>query len=368
MKKDKGITLIVLVITIIVLLILAGVSISALSGENGILKQAARARNLSEISQEEEYIRLIMFEDNLKEERVGQKLEEVKFDTLEDTVSIYDSETGEIYADGWYYIKPEDVNEYNLKNSYITNYDKGEFLMFDENKHRIISNELLCIKEGLVYSADSKNMSDSDKWGDAILYNFKDGGPNSGWSEDGLMFDGIDDGIEIKNNSDYSGGITLEIYFKLKGKGSSDVAQILMMKRNQINNGFFMFLDSSSTSFGKLLIDIGGSSNRYDTRLIVKEGVPIYITYTYDPEAGNEKGILYVNGEKHSTTDKGNIDKLMDVSENTGIQIGSDIYQSYGEDSAHDRKYSFFGDIYTSRVYNRPLTEEEVKYNYNVSK
>ena len=41
MKRNKGITLIALVITIIVLLILAGVAISMLSGENGILRKAA---------------------------------------------------------------------------------------------------------------------------------------------------------------------------------------------------------------------------------------------------------------------------------------------------------------------------------------
>ena len=43
MKKQKGITLIALVITIIVLLILAGVSINLVIGENGILKQAQNA-------------------------------------------------------------------------------------------------------------------------------------------------------------------------------------------------------------------------------------------------------------------------------------------------------------------------------------
>ena len=38
--RDKGITLIALVITIIVLLILAAVSIATLTGENGILIRA----------------------------------------------------------------------------------------------------------------------------------------------------------------------------------------------------------------------------------------------------------------------------------------------------------------------------------------
>lgn len=44
MKNQKGITLIALVITIIVLLILAGVAIAMLSGENGILSQAENAK------------------------------------------------------------------------------------------------------------------------------------------------------------------------------------------------------------------------------------------------------------------------------------------------------------------------------------
>ena len=40
LKNNKGITLIALVITIIVLLILAGVSIAMLTGQNGVLKRA----------------------------------------------------------------------------------------------------------------------------------------------------------------------------------------------------------------------------------------------------------------------------------------------------------------------------------------
>lgn len=47
MKEQKGITLIALVITIIVLLILAGVSIAMLTGENGILTKATTAKEKS---------------------------------------------------------------------------------------------------------------------------------------------------------------------------------------------------------------------------------------------------------------------------------------------------------------------------------
>ena len=44
-KNARGITLIALVITIIVLLILVGITINALSGENGILKRATQAKS-----------------------------------------------------------------------------------------------------------------------------------------------------------------------------------------------------------------------------------------------------------------------------------------------------------------------------------
>ena len=57
-KKQKGITLIALVITIIVLLILAGVSIATLTGQNGILSQANKAKEQTEIAKEKEAISL----------------------------------------------------------------------------------------------------------------------------------------------------------------------------------------------------------------------------------------------------------------------------------------------------------------------
>ena len=56
MKKQEGITLIALVITIIVLLILAGVTIAMLSGENGILSRATQSRTYTRITNTEDII------------------------------------------------------------------------------------------------------------------------------------------------------------------------------------------------------------------------------------------------------------------------------------------------------------------------
>jgi len=53
-ENTRGITLIALVITIIVLLILAGVTINALSGDNGILKRATEAKQKTSQAQKDE--------------------------------------------------------------------------------------------------------------------------------------------------------------------------------------------------------------------------------------------------------------------------------------------------------------------------
>ena len=62
MRRNKGITLIALVITIIVLLILAGVAIAMLSGQNGILRKATEAKTKTEQAQEEEQTKLAQME------------------------------------------------------------------------------------------------------------------------------------------------------------------------------------------------------------------------------------------------------------------------------------------------------------------
>ena len=60
--NENGITLIALVVTIILILILAGVSISALTGQNGVLKRATEAKEKVETSQKEEKDKLIEME------------------------------------------------------------------------------------------------------------------------------------------------------------------------------------------------------------------------------------------------------------------------------------------------------------------
>ena len=59
-KQKKGITLIALVITIIVLLILAGISIAMLTGDNEILQRTSDSKEKMIVVGEKEQIQLML--------------------------------------------------------------------------------------------------------------------------------------------------------------------------------------------------------------------------------------------------------------------------------------------------------------------
>ena len=73
----KGITLIALVITIIVLLILAGVSIAMLTGQNGILTQAQKAKTTTDNKSAEEKVKLAVMAARKQSEDASLDLEKL---------------------------------------------------------------------------------------------------------------------------------------------------------------------------------------------------------------------------------------------------------------------------------------------------
>ena len=99
-EEKKGITLIALVITIIVLLILAGITISSLSGDNGILTRAIQWKEKTEEASDIEKIGILISENQVHEHILGEKLKQIQFNVTEDTKSIFDSESGTMYGEG----------------------------------------------------------------------------------------------------------------------------------------------------------------------------------------------------------------------------------------------------------------------------
>ena len=103
-RREKGITLIALVITIIVLLILAGVTIATLTGDNGILTKANEAKTITNEKDEEEQIE-IGYTEYLMADQTGEKVDfkvsEAKVTGKEGDWIIRFNKTGkEYYFDG----------------------------------------------------------------------------------------------------------------------------------------------------------------------------------------------------------------------------------------------------------------------------
>lgn len=95
LKRNKGITLIALVITIIVLLILAGVSIATLVGDNGILSQAGRAKEQTEIAEIKEQAKIDITEkqsEKMTSQITEEELQEIleNYGTLEGNGDLLD--------------------------------------------------------------------------------------------------------------------------------------------------------------------------------------------------------------------------------------------------------------------------------------
>ena len=113
MKNQKGITLISLVITIVVLIILAGVAINMTLGENGIFTKAQEAKRLQTIGAAKEQIGLEILEAQIEAIDNNEELEQSQVETI---VAKY----GELQADGDTIILNDTEYEVSLRDIYNT--------------------------------------------------------------------------------------------------------------------------------------------------------------------------------------------------------------------------------------------------------
>ena len=98
LKRNKGITLIALVITIIILIILAGVSITLIGGQEGIIAKAQEAKEKTRGSQIKEAVELASItnaveENKVTKESIIEELKEKGLLTTEEKTALEDSDT-----------------------------------------------------------------------------------------------------------------------------------------------------------------------------------------------------------------------------------------------------------------------------------
>jgi len=150
--QEKGITLIALVVTIVVLLILAGVSIAMLTGENGLIGKAQDAKNSTRGGEVKEKVQLVIAENEaIEKQTIGNTEKVIK--TKEEVIQ-------ELYKDGK--LTSDEVEKLNYINIIMIGDINIDFSKLDTIGVKDISRT----KSYVGYYVDI----DDDKTVDGIIY------------------------------------------------------------------------------------------------------------------------------------------------------------------------------------------------------
>lgn len=160
-KRDqKGITMVSLVVTIIVLLILAGVSIYFITGDNGIIKNAKKARNETYQEMVNEEVEQIVAEYEIS--NTGETLEEFlkkKVPERLDEVTRIDDDKIEVKKDGYSVILDAKSEASNNKVKINASSYTG---IYDGNEHATITSITTEPSDAKIeYSTDGTNYSET---------------------------------------------------------------------------------------------------------------------------------------------------------------------------------------------------------------
>lgn len=219
--------------------------------------------------------------------------------------------------------------------------EKYELLEVDATETGYVSDGLLVHYDG--YHKPENNVWDdlSGNGNNGVLYNFSE----NVWDNNSISFDGIDDYIEAMKVSSFPTGTsqyTMEITFYYG---------ILKARNNLINLGIY---NSPGNANGIYILNSTQISHWYwsndlKTTSILDIQNSYVVTALYD--GVNRK--IYLNG----------VQKAIDTATPNvilgNVTIGDEIPNQDG---------FFNGKVYSVRIYNKALTDEEIKNNYNIDK
>ena len=222
-ETQKGITLISIVITIIVLLILAGISIATLNGDSGIIKKSKEAKEQTEISEEKEVVNRAIVQaigNNKKGDLIESKLQE-QLDKIASSGKTEVTDTGEEF----------------------------EVVFMNSNRYYNVDKDGNIVEEGKIVIDKSPGDITKDENGNDI----KEGQPYEIWCiEDLVTFSNMVNGNGIKLEN----GKAIEI------NTSTDFTnKTVELKRNLNFKSKYSYTNSKRTDFG----DINGNENDGNT-------------------------------------------------------------------------------------------------------
>ena len=385
--KNKGITLVALVVTIVIMLILAGVTLNLTLGDNGLFKMTQKAAEAYQVTSEKEYLQQYILSYQL--DKATNKTEENQLGIqLANRVSVNDSQwiviqllddTNQIYGDNYNYIKKgTDLKDYGYtKYNWVINYETGEMIDIGEEKkdYVIMSwNSGISVTDNIVLNINPIKMSSQDAWGENVEFCNENGSSNdvSGFNKTEIKFDGVDDYLKLENvEIKESEGFTFEFYCKSYGTTIYPLEKTVTDKKDDrydkmANRCFRTYLngvdynccfsnkDSKSdkktddnnkhwikfkevktdNNFNYISMTVNYNTN---TVTVYSKGAEVAKT-TCDHE--------YLKGETL-------LDKTIPFT--IGLYVGGD---------GPDHLYSKF-DLYSCRLYTRVLSNQEIENNFN---
>ncbi len=422
LQNRNGVTLIALVITIIVLLILAGITINLALDENGIINMAKNATNLYKASSEKEYleqnvllVQLNKYMENISSEKLGKELNPKNLENSSNWHIIKVNDTS--YDKGWNYVeKGTELKEYGkAEHSWLINYETGEIIELEEDNYVSLSaGDMLAVKDSLIINIDSsiidkniKNDKESleEQLGEGVTlegFDFNDN-ENSGLTTTSFKFDGVDDYIKVKYDSQEQkdklakNGFTFEFYGIWNG-GTSQTSDNKIVEDDNRYDGLFTFQDEEARVGSNILrfginVEYGGNYIMWNAGNVddftsdymqdqrnhniiyqdynIEKNNVIYFTMTLDCskiiDGEYYQATLYVDGKEKMVGryNKGNWDYFISNSlkKLDCFLIGGNIPYFY-ENVA--KNFSAL-DVYSLRLYNKALTADEVNKNYEKS-
>ena len=247
-NKAKGITLIALVVTIILLLILVGTTLSMLIGENGIIEKANIARQMTNATSEKEAISLFIQlknMDNKEQDYIGTQLYDRTFENGNKWNIFVDTKNSKKYGSDWYYIEPKTQIENIGQTQYgwLINYETNDIIQVDSDFVNLSYENSLAIKDNLIFNFDASNVSEDManlgknvtlRYYDKNIYDTLEKREKASANYDRNISNDINEYVDTKNKIfkfngnnyieiynengiDTSNGFTFEFYGNLKG-------------------------------------------------------------------------------------------------------------------------------------------------------
>lgn len=216
LTRQKGITLIVLVITIIILLILAGVTINMALGDNGLFSKSKEAVQKYKDADEKEAIQLALATGEILKNLDAEESDSIGIKLYDKTVEngskwniiVMNDGSKKTYGTGYTFLeKGSELPGYGkINKAWLISDSTSEMIELEDNEYTNLSfGEGLGTTNGLMFNLDSSIIEGNNSkvelekalGNNVELINF-DWSENSGVNNGTFILDGVDDYIRVK--------------------------------------------------------------------------------------------------------------------------------------------------------------------------